>query len=177
MIGEHDFSGAGGEAGFVAELAFPEQGFPFFRFRIELNDEFAVEVMLDFTVFCDDTTLIPLTYRTQGFVRSRGFDIVNARGRVAAAWCSIRMYAIVDHLVFNAQPFLARNVRDPVFHAIVAFLLDLPLPFHFKGTVFLGGDDVSSFAIEVQLPFDDFPAITGRFAIDGGPAGKGFAIE
>ena len=78
------------------------------------------------------------------------------------------MTTVVDHLVFDAEPFLAADFSDPVFDAVVAFGIEFPLPFEFKIGVFVFRDQTAAtFASEVN-----------RVVAFGGPAaGRGFAIQ
>jgi hypothetical protein len=54
------------------------------------------------------------------------------------------MAAVVDHLVFDAEPFLAADLGDPVFDAVVALGIELPVPFEDEVRVFVLRDQIAA---------------------------------
>ena len=150
MVGEHDAAIAGGEAGFVLEFAVGDAGFPIVARGIGLDGELAVEPVLDFAVLDDDFAFVPFAGGFHDFVFGGLFDVVEAGGGAVAAFEGVGVFGVVDHLVFDAEPFLAVDLGDPILDAVVAAGGDLPFPLQFEVGVFLLGEEVSAFAGEMD---------------------------
>ena len=128
MLGEHELPVARREAFLVLELALRDAGLPVVGFRVGGGAQLSIQVVLDLAVLHHDAAGVPFADGLEDLVLRGVHEVVDAPCVVAAAAESVGMFVVVNHLILDAEPFLAADFGDPEFDTVVAALGELPLP-------------------------------------------------
>lgn len=147
VLGEHDSAFSGGESFLVLEFAFGDALFPLGGGGVGLAGEFAIEPVFDASCLYNDFAVIPLTCDLESLVRNGLFYVINRCSGMGSTAKAVGVAAVINHLIFDAEPLFTSDFGDPELDAVVSFRAKFPVPFEHEIRVFLFGDErAGSFA-------------------------------
>ena len=157
------------------EFALLKRFFPFAGAGPNVENEFAVEPVLDVPAVDDDASVVEFVRRKELFVVSSRKHVVKITGAMFVDFSFTRL-GIIKNLVLAAEPF-AVEIVEFVFDAAVATGLDFPMKIEDEILVNLFRDDVAPFSAAVDHPIDRFPGLDVGFAPHGRPTGQILTVE